>query len=305
MAIEIFSDIDQLVEIGHRLGYNGGGSQLKPGSLRIQRENYSIGELTVVRHTARGAVDYWGDPPGDHITFIIPLKFQHYRVNLEAPLADEIILIPPTSELAITTHGHDQIILYVPTTLIKIYTNCVTRNVLGWFDRVRRLKMTQSDRHELINLLCAPCNTPRHDLDLHNLEHLICELLAALLRVQDPDDNDVDLRIRARMKTLQRARNYMLNHMDTHVSVHDISEVAGVSERTLQRLFRREFELGPLQYLKAQRLEAVRHALIQESSNGVSISTLAFRHGFAHMGRFSMDFKLQFGSLPTELRIKR
>ncbi len=100
-----------------------------------------------------------------------------------------------------------------------------------------------------------------------------------------------------------KAREYIMERLDRSIVVSDLAQYACVSERTLERSFRKETGLTPLQYITAHRLEAVRQAIITCSkTQAQDISTLAFGAGFNHMGRFSHRFRQQFGLLPSELR---
>ena len=58
--------------------------------------------------------------------------------------------------------------------------------------------------------------------------------------------------------------------------------------------------LPPLQWLRAQRLQAIRHAL--QAGEARSISETALRFGFTHLGEFSRAYRKAFGETATQTR---
>jgi transcriptional regulator GlxA family with amidase domain len=68
----------------------------------------------------------------------------------------------------------------------------------------------------------------------------------------------------------------------------------------LERIFRRELQMSPSQYILARRLAAVNHDLHRSRSNGVRIAQIAMDHGFHHLGRFAGAYRAHFGELPSE-----
>jgi AraC-like DNA-binding protein len=92
-----------------------------------------------------------------------------------------------------------------------------------------------------------------------------------------------------------------LRHMDRDsVTIKDLCEVAGVSERTLQYAFREKYGMSPKQYLKAFLLNKVHAALSTSNPANAKVVDLASKWGFWHMGQFSSDYKRMFGQLPSQ-----
>lgn len=58
--------------------------------------------------------------------------------------------------------------------------------------------------------------------------------------------------------------------------------------------------MPPLQYLKNCRLEAARHELSNPGPEKTSVTDVAMRYGFHHLGRFAGYYKSAFGELPSE-----
>lgn len=105
-------------------------------------------------------------------------------------------------------------------------------------------------------------------------------------------------------RSLRRAKDYIHAHLDRPLLLADIARHACVSPRTLEGVFKRHGEASPLAYARHQRLQAAHLALRTAARAGgaarASVTDVALAHGFVHMGRFSAQYRAQFGCLPSE-----
>lgn len=62
--------------------------------------------------------------------------------------------------------------------------------------------------------------------------------------------------------------------------------------------------MPPKQYMKQQRLNGARHALLQAGTT-TTVSQIAMDWGFLHLGRFAVDYHAQFGETPSETLLRR
>lgn len=99
---------------------------------------------------------------------------------------------------------------------------------------------------------------------------------------------------------LRRAQTYMLDHLSEPLPVGLVASHCGLSVRRLQALFRDECGLSPLQWLREQRLQAIRRVLQQ--GEVPSISQAALCYGFSHLGEFSRAYRKRFGETATQTR---
>ena len=100
-------------------------------------------------------------------------------------------------------------------------------------------------------------------------------------------------------KQIQRAYDYIMAHYDKDISVDDIVKVSGVSARSLFAGFKRYKGVSPMMALKTRRLQAV-HDELKLLGVGETITQIAYKWGFSHMGNFAKDYKMMFGELPSE-----
>ncbi len=99
---------------------------------------------------------------------------------------------------------------------------------------------------------------------------------------------------------VQQAEQYMMAHTDRTITVDLLCAALYVSRRTLHNAFREVVGVGPMTYLKIQRMKQVHHQLEQAHPLTTTVFDTAYRWGFYHMGHFSRDYKQMFGESPSE-----
>lgn len=101
--------------------------------------------------------------------------------------------------------------------------------------------------------------------------------------------------------TCRKARAFMEESLaeDCLPTIAEVCRRVGVSERALQYAFHAYIGLSPLVYLKICRLNRVRAALARPAAASTTVTEVAVRHGFLHLGGFARDFRLHFGETPS------
>ena len=99
---------------------------------------------------------------------------------------------------------------------------------------------------------------------------------------------------------LRRAIDYLMDHLADPVSLVDVASYAGVSERSLRREFQRNYGMTVRQFLIRRRLEASHHALQSKEGSGTTVTEVATRFGFSHLGRFASAYRSTFGCSPSD-----
>ncbi len=89
-------------------------------------------------------------------------------------------------------------------------------------------------------------------------------------------------------------------HLHTPITATELSRRSAYSQRNLQLLFQRRFGCSPLQWVKRQRLSAVRADLLR-AQPGETVAAIARRHGFVHMSSFAVSFRETYGIAPSAL----
>lgn len=97
-----------------------------------------------------------------------------------------------------------------------------------------------------------------------------------------------------------RARHYIEEHFRDTVRMTDLCRHTGAKHRTLLRCFRTRFQVSPEAYIKARRLDAARRELVDGNPRETSVTDIAMRSGFTHLGRFAVTYRQHFGQSPSE-----
>lgn len=106
---------------------------------------------------------------------------------------------------------------------------------------------------------------------------------------------------RRSLHILRRAQTYMEEQLEQgfNPSLVDLCLHTGVSERTLQYAFRDQLGLTPNAYLRLLRLNGVRAELLTSSAEVTSVTQVATRWGFLHLGRFARAYRELFKEPPA------
>lgn len=99
-------------------------------------------------------------------------------------------------------------------------------------------------------------------------------------------------------RDLKVAIAFMRAGLCRSISIADLARHCGVAERTLNQHFRAFFGLSPGRYLRRLRFTAAREALLA-GEPGISVTEIAERFGFNHLGRFAEHYRKRFGESPS------
>lgn len=102
-----------------------------------------------------------------------------------------------------------------------------------------------------------------------------------------------------RPRNLRGALAYIEAHLDEPMTLGDIARAAGCSARTLNDAFQEHFAVSPITRVRQLRLDRVRAELLDGAA---SVTEIACRWGFSHLGRFSAAYHERFGELPSQTR---
>lgn len=83
-------------------------------------------------------------------------------------------------------------------------------------------------------------------------------------------------------------------------TVAELAVATAVSARGLHEGFRRTLDTTPIAYLRRLRLEKVREELVVAPPGSTSVTDIAARWGFAHLGRFAAAYRREYGERPSD-----
>ncbi|WP_232668222.1 AraC family transcriptional regulator [Pseudonocardia sp. TRM90224] len=107
---------------------------------------------------------------------------------------------------------------------------------------------------------------------------------------------------RVNSNAFTRAVAYCMENAASPITVIDIAAAACTSVRTIQRAFHVEVGMSPMAYLTHLRLTRVRQELqqVRHEQANATVTEVATKWGFAHLGRFSRVYRSAYGEYPSE-----
>lgn len=98
---------------------------------------------------------------------------------------------------------------------------------------------------------------------------------------------------------LKRALQFIQTNIHQNICQDDLEHIAGVSKQKLSKTFKERLQMSPLSYIRYYRLKCIYEELAR-SKDKKNITTIAMKWGVSHLGRFSIEYKQQFGESPSE-----
>lgn len=101
--------------------------------------------------------------------------------------------------------------------------------------------------------------------------------------------------------TMKDAMRYIRQNLKEDFQVGKIAEAVGTSPRAIQTMFRKHFRMSPMHYVRAMRLAEIRRELLDSNaSDPHSLTELAQKYGFNHLGRFSSYYRQAYDENPSQ-----
>ena len=102
-------------------------------------------------------------------------------------------------------------------------------------------------------------------------------------------------------RAIRRAVEFIETHLSESITVADIAAAAQTGVRSLEQGFHDELNCTPTAYVRDRRLERTRLDLVEASAaDGLTVTDIALRWGFTHLGRFSSTYRHRFGETPSQ-----
>jgi AraC-like DNA-binding protein/TolB-like protein len=100
-------------------------------------------------------------------------------------------------------------------------------------------------------------------------------------------------------RSLKKAIERLEAELERPWRIDDLASASGISPRTLQKQFRRFLGRAPGTFLWELRFNRARQELLGRCDNA-SVTEIATRCGFAHLGRFATKYRKRYGERPSE-----
>lgn len=283
--------------------------QLSPGKRLAKMDILDLGSQQIVRESQVAAVQKLGVTPRNFCTISYCTPDPSFRFSeLATGTADTIFFIPENTEYDIFVPAGAQT-GYVSLDLEAFLSGARALNPAQWEhapQQVLSLQIAQQAAlKSAVSLWLKTAETLATQGALPHTEILSGNLLQHILQIAiatGPDDSRPSPTERSRALHICRMARAVVEEslaLDVVPTVVDICTAVGVSERTLQYAFRAYVSMSPLVYLRLCRLNHVRTILRSSDPQTTTVTAVAMRLGFLHLGRFALDYKQLFAESPS------
>jgi AraC-like DNA-binding protein len=115
--------------------------------------------------------------------------------------------------------------------------------------------------------------------------------------------DDIEMRLPAKYR---RAYRYLQENLDQpELSVREISDSIGVTERAIQTAFKAHLGMTPGEVVQRCRVERIRAELLREDAHDASVIETAARWGIRNRSTLITSYRKFFRETPTETLARR
>jgi AraC family ethanolamine operon transcriptional activator len=229
----------------------------------------------IISHKGRVSPDIlFGFKPGLETNLITPANLQIASIQIRRDVFQNYLQMMERSDLDEKLWAHNYVSASVSLPTVRIYLNQLHHLIL----------------HQP-NLLQQP-----------HLKKLVLEdFIPLLVDAIPPMTKDVLQPVRplVRSQMIKDAEDYLIAHLEQPLTLKDLCKALHVSRTPLFNGFQEVFGVGPMEYLKVQRLHSVRQMLKTADPRTDNVTAIAQRFGFWSAGHFTRDYKQMFGELPS------
>lgn len=100
---------------------------------------------------------------------------------------------------------------------------------------------------------------------------------------------------------MQAAMSHIRENLKEDLQISDLAEAINVSPRAVQAMFKKYLRMTPIHYIRSMRLAEIRREILD--MKGVqkwSLTELAQKWGFNHLGRFSAYYRKAYNENPSQ-----
>lgn len=304
-----FVDIDHMCQLSESNGWTIEYDQLQKGSLAATATTWECGRVSLMDESSDRAMHVRGTPPPDTVTVLLALnnsrlwangRWIHDRSMIVYKHGDEVNAVTDSDRYSRVLSMH------IPADLMQPALNSFgieDLEILGLSANPMACTRGAISRLRYAMLKSRPSDSSSGSLD-QNESMLVKGLAELIAGTNGGGANPLAVKTRKKFEVLNRVDQFLDANTQQRFQVADLAKAAFVSERTLVRVLRSEFDVTPSEYILSYRLNQARRRLIGPVSAGDSIAQIAMDSGFSHFSRFSGSFREHFGMSPKSYQLK-
>ena len=280
--------------------------QMSQGAFSGWLTEARVGGLQVLRERVNRSLLKRGYGIGGAVSFCVPLRTMGHGSWAGGLLEESMVLVSDQAQLSEirTPPVQDLAIVSVPRAMLDAAA------CLGGEGPMRGVRLVRIEAGEFASLHalligcleavsgngCAARSRRGH---YHARKALRDTLLLAMEDIACRREQVIRMPPSSRARLIAKVRELVAANPDTPLSVLDVCRAVGASRRKLQYCFESMVGVNPAHYLRVVRLNAVRRELLRVSDPAATVSDVASRWGFWHLGRFAVNYRTLFGETPS------
>jgi len=297
-----FQSAEEVEETFLQLGVNQQMRQLGRGSFRSDLTARRTGQVELFADRYSKACRMYLEPPQGMVGLLFFRSANGRLLASGANVANDKLFFLPKGEVSglVTPDLAGSEAIGIPESRFNemIGLLCPT------YTRPDRMEVMEGNMKQLSALKRTVLNLLSQPGEHLNQEELSNLLAASISWIGDSSGQSRPERLsiyRARRRVAKQAEEYIEENYADPIHMEDICGVTGVGVRTLQRSFREYFEVTITDYILNVRLQNAYRELATTHGLQKTVTQIALRHGFSHLGRFSIAFRHRYGTSPNEV----
>jgi AraC-like DNA-binding protein len=298
------TDVEEIEETYQAVGFDINCRQTQGGSFNCKTATAMIGEIGAIWQRCDKSVFIQAEAPPGHVHFTIPISFGDSGKFMGESYTDrELLIYQPGAELDLSGSeltGGD--VLVLPQNRFHEIAEALFPETISLERSATR--MIQRDRESIYRVRRLVQNLIADPTTHQDTEHTSAVIAEIISWVADSGDHRAGERLignQARGLIARRIRDVLENKYRHPIPMEQICRELGVSLRTLNRSFSEYFDSTPTHYLKILRLDRARRDMMAGDPSVDSVTEIAMNSGYAHLGRFSVEYRAHFGESPNEV----
>jgi AraC family ethanolamine operon transcriptional activator len=296
----VFYGVEELEEAAQALGWHIEYRQLSKGDFRAEFASLECDGISLVSERFQNHLYIPCEPPDGFIGLFLPRFAAGSSIACGHPLTDaSVIAFPPSSELEFVNRGEIRNeTLFLTEAEFQAAARAVAPSDTLISSRSATILDVDPTRFAAV---CHEIDSVFRNGGLNS--EIAWNLLAeTILFMADASSSSSAERLvnGASAAIAHRAQTFIEERFREAIRMQDLCTFTGVGLRTLQRCFSSHFQVSPIAYIKARRLNAARRDLADADPSSHTVTWIAMENGFSHLGRFSVDYRAYFGESPSE-----
>ena len=207
----------------------------------------------------------------------------------------EIVMIDDSAPHNFASAGRA---LFAVTSIRKALIAKVVPQILDGLDQVYK------DKNDiLLNCIMGiaeeTVSKPEHLFSKDEIEGYEARVMEALC-LQFSTLEPIERSLSAHEKIAFDVKDYMLENLKEDFSIAALTEEFSISDKSLENHFSALFGITPKKLITMFKLNQAHEEICHANKSDVSVTDVAIRWGFTHLGRFSNSYKEVFGTFPSE-----